>query len=63
MKAPAERSADKMAAANTEAAALHPKWDRKRGKPKNPEAERLVEKAHGQYSASQQGEDRKKPRP
>jgi hypothetical protein len=44
------------------AAAMHPKWDRKRGTPKTQEAERVVEKAHGRYSASEQSEDRKKAR-
>ena len=43
-----------------EKAASHPKWDRKRGTPKSQEASRLVEKAHGRYSASEQSEDRKK---
>jgi hypothetical protein len=42
------------------AAATHPKWDRKQGKPKSQEAEKVVEKAHGRYSGSDQGEDRKK---
>ena len=41
---------------------MHPKWDRKRGTPKSQEAERLVEKAHGRYSASEQSDDRKKAR-
>jgi hypothetical protein len=45
-----------------ETAATHPKWDRKRGTPKSQEAERLVEKAHGRYSASGQSEERKKAR-
>lgn len=44
------------------AASTHPKWDQKRGTPKSPEAARLVEKAHGRYSASEQSEDRKKAR-
>jgi hypothetical protein len=43
-----------------EKAASHPQWDRKRGTPKNQEAAKLVEKAHGRYSASEQSEDRKK---
>ena len=41
---------------------MHPQWDRKRGTPKSQEAKRLVEKAHGRYSASEQSEDRKKVR-
>ena len=44
------------------AASMHPKWDRKLGTPKSPEVARLVEKAHGHYSASEQSEDRKKSR-
>ena len=42
------------------AAASHPDWDRKRGAPKSPDAERVVEKATDRYSASGQGEDTKK---
>ena len=41
------------------AAPMHPKWDRKLGTPKSQEAERLVEKAHGRYSASEQSEEQK----
>ncbi|MFZ5784288.1 MAG: hypothetical protein ACOY4R_29175 [Pseudomonadota bacterium] len=44
----------------SEAAATHPKWDRKRGKPEDPAATRVVEDAHGRYSGSEQSEKRKK---
>jgi len=43
-----------------EDAAAHPKWDRRRGKPEDPAATRVVEDAHGRYSASEQSEQRKK---
>ena len=38
-------------------------WDLKRGKPEDPGATRIIEKAHGNYSASEQGEDRQKRHP
>ena len=47
---------------NGPAAAKHPPWDKKHGTPKSPEAAKLVEKASGRYSASEQSEDRKKAR-
>jgi hypothetical protein len=39
---------------------MHPRWDRKRGTPKDPGTAKLVERAHGRYSASEQGEARRK---
>ena len=41
-------------------AAQRPKWDSKQGKPADEDTERAVEKAHGRYSASGQGEERQK---
>ena len=39
---------------------MHPRWDRKRGTPKDSGTAKLVERAHGRYSASEQGEARRK---
>jgi hypothetical protein len=43
-------------------AMAHPQWDKKRGTPKNPEAKKIMEKAHGSYSASEQSEVQKRKR-
>jgi hypothetical protein len=37
-----------------------PRWDRKRGTPKDPKMTRSVERASGRYSASEQSEEKRK---
>jgi hypothetical protein len=43
-------------------AANDPKWDRKQGMPKDQKAARTVERASSRYSASEQGEEKRKKR-
>jgi hypothetical protein len=40
--------------------AADPRWDRKQGVPKSPQMAKVVEQSTGRYSASEQGEQRRK---